>query len=332
MISKNSIFEKMFIFNNYPSPSLFSQKHFRISYSLLPAIRGLIENTGRDILNIISIACGTALELSTLELLARSRGIKINYCGCDLDKTDLSFNVRMLQKTAPRIKQMYIHSNIAKRPPVLMMADAHCILWRHPEFLSDHFEVSLTLILDMSQILLNILAFKRIDAPLLITTYDPHEMMIILELLNQFCDEGLAYKLSIDMHEGRASWRNPLVDPEDTDPLFNVNHHDQCQLLVTGGYLKRIESGPDVFIQAIAKAFQNILRKIQPEDSDELRKLFQELETPDVEQFRNTTAYLNDLIRMNSDPFIKREQMCAVLVDLYEQPQKEPAETMCQSL
>lgn len=306
------------IFRNYPNPSLFAHTHFRTSYSLLQPIRNLIENIEGDVLNVVSIACGTALELSTFEILTRSRGININYIGCDIDKSDLRFNARVLQRRSPGVKQSYIHSDIATHPPVNAIANANCIIWRHPEFLSDHEEIPQKLILDMARILLNILATKNEAAPILITTYDPHEMMVVLELMKQFCEDDLAYDLKIDMQNGRASWQNPIIDPEDLEPLFNTNHHDHCQLLVTHCRLKDMLITPDVFFKAISNAFQNILIKIEP-DNQELPIRLKKISNPDTELFRAITTYLNDQIRDHATPFIKRDELCSLLIDLYQQ-------------
>jgi hypothetical protein len=306
------------IFRNYPNPSLFAHTHFRTSYSLLQPIRNLIENIEGDLLNVVSIACGTALELSTFELLTRSRGITVNYIGCDIDKSDLRFNARVLQRRSPGVKQSYIHSDIATHPPVNAIANANCIIWRHPEFLSDHEEIPKTLILDMGRILWNILATKNEAAPILITTYDPHEMMVVLELMNQFCEDDLAYDLKIDMQNGRASWQNPIIDPEDLEPLFNTNHHDHCQLLVTHCRLKDVLITPELFFKAISSTFQNILINIQP-DNQELPICLKEITNPDIELFRAITTYLNDQIRDHATPFIKRDELCSLLIDLYQQ-------------
>ncbi|WP_019215498.1 hypothetical protein [Legionella tunisiensis] len=137
-----------------------------MAYSLLPVIRNLLANSASlEVFNVISIACGTAIELAAFELLARSREVKVNYLGCDINKTDLRFNMRILQKQAPHVKQTYIHANIASSPPLSDISNAHCIIWRHPEFLSDHDETPNGLILDMCQILWNILAHKMPRLP-----------------------------------------------------------------------------------------------------------------------------------------------------------------------
>lgn len=191
------------IFNHYPSPSLFNLRHFRIAYALLPPIRNLITNSAsHEALNIVSVACGTALEVASLELLARSRGTKVNYFGCDINRNDLRFNTRILQQKSPSVKQTYISSNMANDPPISVISNAHGILWRHPEFLSDHEEMPKELILDMCQILWHVLDNKNEKAPLLITCYDPHEMMLVLEIVHQFCEDNLTYDLTIDrQHE-----------------------------------------------------------------------------------------------------------------------------------
>ncbi|WED43729.1 hypothetical protein [Legionella cardiaca] len=308
-----------FIFNNFPNPCLFSQRHFRISYSLLPAIRKLISNCSHTKeLNVLSVACGTALEVSTLELLARSRGNKFNYFGCDIDESDLKFNRRLLRKTAPHVNQTYLHSDMASAPPIPLISEANCILWRHPEFLSDHSEVSKKLILDMCQILWNILKNKAQPTPILITCYDPHEMMLVLELLHQFCKDDLKYNLNIDKQNGRASWQNPIIDPEDLDPLFNINHQDQCQLLITHCQPKNLEINENLFISALAKAFQSILTKSEEQPST----LLKNLENPTLDVLRESTIYMNNQIRESAKPFLKREELCSQLMDYYAQSEE----------
>ncbi|ASQ45518.1 hypothetical protein [Legionella clemsonensis] len=308
-----------FIFNNFPNPSLFSQRHFRISYSLLPAIRGLISNCVRDdALNLFSVACGTALEVSTLELLARSGEREFNYFGCDINKRDLRFNTRLLKKTASNVHQTYIYSDMASAPPIPLIAEAGCILWRHPEFLSDHSEVPKKLILDMCQILWNILKNKEQQAPVLITCYDPHEMMLVLELVHQFCEDDLKYNLNIDKQDGRASWQNPIIDSEDLDPLFNLNHQDQCQLLITRCQPKNLNVNQTIFITALAKAFQSILPKLQNQPP----LLLKSLKEPTLDVLREGAIYLNNQIRESFNPFVKREELCSVLMNSYEQSEQ----------
>ena len=309
------------IFNSFPNPSLFSLKHFRISYTLLSPIRNLIANFNQDEINVVSIACGAALELSTLELLARSRGVKIKYVGCDIESRDLKFNIRVLQKKASSVNQIYIHSDIASAPPVFAISHAHCIIWRHPEFLSDHDETPKKLILDMCHILWNVLENKSEEAPILITCYDPHEMMMILELIQQFCEEDLKYHLNIDMQDGRASWQNPIIDPEDVDPLFNLNHQDQCQLIITQCHLKKFITNSEVFLSALSKAFQNILPGIQSHEPNNLSGLLEQLEEPTLDVLREATSYLNNQIREDDNPFIKRDQLLTVLKQSYTQPE-----------
>ncbi|WP_238400510.1 hypothetical protein [Legionella bononiensis] len=309
------------IFNSFPNNSLFSLKHFRISYTLLSPIRNLIANFNQDEINVVSIACGAALELSTLELLARSRGVKINYVGCDIDSRDLKFNIRVLQKKAPSVNQIYIHSDIASAPPVFAISHAHCIIWRHPEFLSDHDETPKRLILDMCHILWNILENKSEEAPILITCYDPHEMMVILELLQQFCEEDLKYNLNIDMHDGRASWQNPIIEPDDRDPLFNLNHQDQCQLIITQCHLKKMIANSEVFLSALSKAFQNIVPRIQTNEQITPTVLLEHLDEPTLDVLREATSYLNNQIREDDNPFAKRDQLLAVLKQSYSQPE-----------
>ncbi|KTD11228.1 hypothetical protein [Legionella jamestowniensis] len=305
-----------FIFNNFPSPRLFSQQHFRVSYSLLPAIRRLLSNCiSTDSFNVLSVACGTALEVSTLELLARSRDWKFNYVGCDINKSDLKFNSHLLKKTAPNVHQHYIHSDMASAPPIPLISGASCILWRHPEFLSDHPEVPRTLILDMCQILWNILKNKERHVPILITCYDPHEMMLVLELVQQFCEDDLQYSLTIDEQNGRASWQNPIIDPKDLDPLFNINHQDQCQLVITQCQSKSLNVNRDLFITALAKAFESILPKLQNQPSI----LLKHLEMPTLEVLRDAVVYLNNQIRDSLNPFIRRGGLCSVLIDDYQQ-------------
>lgn len=311
----------MFVFNSFPSPSLFPLRHFRMAYSLLPVIRNLLENSAsQEVFNVISIACGTAIELATFELLARSREVRVNYLGCDINKTDLRFNMRVLQKQAPHVKQTYIHANIASSPPLADISNAHCIIWRHPEFLSDHDETPKGLILDMCQILWNILVHKNDKAPILITSYDPHEMMIILELIQQFCEEGLKYDLAIDKQPGRASWQNPTIEPEDKDPLFNLNHHDQCQLLITSCQAKKLVANEDMFLRALAKAFLTILPRVQPSEENKLADLLANLEQPNSDTLREATSFLNDQIRAKDSPFVARELLLSLLTDYYEQP------------
>jgi hypothetical protein len=310
-----------FIFSSFPNPSLFSRKHFRISYTLLPSIRNLIANFNQDELNVVSIACGAALELSTFELLARSRGVKVNYFGCDIDPRDLKFNTRVLQKKAPAVNQVYILADIASAPPVSVISQAHCIIWRHPEFLSDHDETPKKLILDMCHILWNILENKGEESPILITCYDPHEMMVILELIQQFCEEDLKYNLNIDMQDGRASWQNPLIDPDDRDPLFNLNHQDQCQLLITQCHLKKFIANSEVFLSALSKAFQNILPGIQMNEQTIPTVLLEQLEEPSLDVLREATSYINNQIREDDNPFIKRDQLLTVLKQSYTQPE-----------
>lgn len=311
----------MFVFNSFPSASLFPFRHFRMAYSLLPVIRNLLENSANpDVFNVISIACGTAIELAAFELLARSRGVKVNYLGCDINKADLRFNSRILKKQAPHVKQTYIHANIASSPPLSGISNAHCIIWRHPEFLSDHDETPKGLILDMCQILWNILVHKNAKAPLLITSYDPHEMMIILELIQQFCGEELKYDLTIDKQPGRASWQNPTIEPEDNDPLFNLNHHDQYQLLITCCPVKKLEATEDMFLKALAKAFLTLLPRVHPGEEKKLTDLLAHLEQPNSDTLREATSFLNDQIRTKDSPFVARELLLSSLTDYYEQP------------
>ncbi|QDP72015.1 hypothetical protein FOG18_05235 [Legionella israelensis] len=310
----------VFIFNNFPSPNLFGQRHFRISYSLLPPIRNLIESSAsHDEINVVSIACGAALELATFELLARSRGIKVNYLGCDINKNDLRFNARVLQKRTPSIRQTYIYADVASSPPATAITKADCIIWRHPEFLSDHLETPKKLILDMGQILWNILEHKDSQTPLLITCYDPHEMMFVLELMQRFCEKGLKYHLCIDKQEGRASWKNPTIDSQDNDPLFNLNHHDQCQLLITQCQLKKINITQDKLLSALSRTFQIILPRMNPYERIKPSVLLENLNKPDLDTLREAVCYLNNQIREHSDPFIKREQLLSLLTDDHEQ-------------
>jgi len=145
------------IFNDFPNPSLFSQLHFRLAYTLLPAIRNLIKGAiNNNEINVVSIACGTALDASTFELIARSRGLTFNYFGCDINKKDLLYNYRVIRNKTPNINHKYAHCDIAKTPPKSAIAKADCILWRHPEFLSDHSETPKILIVKMCHILWNI--------------------------------------------------------------------------------------------------------------------------------------------------------------------------------
>ncbi|WP_045106003.1 hypothetical protein [Legionella hackeliae] len=307
----------MFIFNNFPSPNFFSKQHFHVSYSLLPAIRKLITNcTQTDALNVFSVACGTALEVSTLELIARSKGSTFNYFGCDINKKDLRFSNHLLKQSAPNVHQKYIPSDMASAPPKSLISEANCILWRHPEFLSDHSEVPKTLILDMCQILWNILNNKDAHAPILITCYDPHEMMLVLELFYQFCEDDLEYGLTIDDQNGRASWQNPIIAPEDADPLFNLNHQDQCQLLITHCRSKNLKVNQEVLISALAKAFQSILPKLETHPG----VLVKNLEKPTLDVLREATTYLNNQIRASSNPYINRGELCSLLMNDYEQP------------
>ncbi|ARG97017.1 hypothetical protein [Legionella micdadei] len=318
------------IFNTFPNPSLFNFRHFRISYSLLPPIRNLISRSvGHDAVNVVSIACGTALELSTFELLARSREIKVNYLGCDINKRDLRFNARVLQPKSPSVKQAYVHADIASSPPVAAIAKAHCIIWRHPEFLSDHAETPKELILDMCQILWHVLDNKDEKAPLLITCYDPHEMMLVIELIQQFCEADLKYDLSIDTQHGRASWQNPIVAPEDLDPLFNLNHHDQCQLLITQCRLKSVIADRELFLTTLSRAFHTVLSRVQAETLNPLLNLLENLNKPNLDVLREAVSYLNNQIRENSAPFMKREELLTVLTMHYEQSEILNQSTCC---
>ena len=311
----------MHFFNNFPSPSLVFFRLSRIAYALLSPIRNLLSNRNLEVFNVVSIACGTASEITTFELLARSRGVTINYFGYDINKTDLHFNTRVLQKKAPNIRQIYIHSDVAQDPPTAGIANADCIIWRHPEFLSDHINTPKKLILDMCQILWNILENKNRDAPILITCYDPQEMMLIIELIQQFCEEDLKYNLEIDRQQGRASWQNPIIAPKDQDPIFNLNHHDQCQLLITQCQPKKLSGNNDVFLRALSKAFRTILPKIETCEQQKLFILLKNLGKADLDVLREATSYLNNQIRKNDNPFIKREQLISLLTQFYCQPE-----------
>ncbi|WP_412754577.1 hypothetical protein [Legionella donaldsonii] len=58
-------------------------------------------------------------------------------------------------------------------------------------------------------------------------------MMIILELVQQFCGEELKYDLTIDKQPGRASWQNPTLEFLATTTLLRL-----CRpLLATGPFL-----------------------------------------------------------------------------------------------
>ncbi|MDI9819028.1 MULTISPECIES: hypothetical protein [unclassified Legionella] len=275
----------------------------------------------------MSIACGIALEVSTFELLARSTGIKVNYLGCDISKSNLRFNVHDLQKKSPNVKQTYLYADVANSPPVAAIADAHCIMWRHPEFLSDHTETSKTLILDMCQILWNILLTKNDQAPLLITCYDPHEMRLVLELVQLLCAEEIQYELNIDNQVGRASWKNPTIDSQDRDPLFNLNHHDQCQLLITKCRHKKLTANRELFLSILSKAFQNILPEIANSQADKLSIILKKLGNPSPDALREAVSYLNDQIREDSNPFTKREQLLSLLSEDHQQPDNSQKST-----
>lgn len=305
------------IFNRFPNPGLFNLIHFRLSYSLLPAMRRLIERVGcKPSYNVVSIACGRALEVSTLELLARSRNITFNYSGFDINKSELCFNRKFIKRMT-HIQQQYIHSDVASNPPVSALESADCIIWRHPEFLSDHDETPKQLIVDMAQILWNVLKNKNKQAPLLINCYDPHEMMLVVELLREFCDV-LEYNLHIDTQPGRASWGNPSIDGEDKDPLFNLNHHDQCQLLITKCQLKStVQYDNDALQHILGKGFQNILTQMTGGVSSELAILKEQLKKPNLERLRRAANFSNNQIRDHENPMEKREQLLAQCIEWY---------------
>ncbi|WP_147285507.1 hypothetical protein [Legionella donaldsonii] len=58
-------------------------------------------------------------------------------------------------------------------------------------------------------------------------------MMIILELVQQFCGEELKYDLTIDKQPGRASWQNPTLELLATTTLLRLYR----PLLATGLFL-----------------------------------------------------------------------------------------------
>ncbi|WP_019215499.1 hypothetical protein [Legionella tunisiensis] len=146
-------------------------------------------------------------------------------------------------------------------------------------------------------------------------------MMIVLELIQQFCEEELKYDLTIDKQPGRATWQNPTIEPEDQDPLFNLNHHDQCQLLITCCQTKKFVTSQDMFLKTLAKAFLTILPRVQPSEENKLTNLLENLEQPNSDTLREATSFLNDQIRAKDSPFIARELLLSLLTDHYEQPQ-----------
>lgn len=302
------------IFNLSKTPSIFGHTSFRVAYTLLPAIREIaLRSLKKNQLQVVSIACGTALELPCFEMLSRSRDIKVNYVGCDINKEDLQFNSRVFKKRTIRVAQKYIYADLAASPPAQEIAKADCILWRHPEFLSDHAEIPKQLIVTMAQILLHVLQHKNEHSPILITCYDPHEMMLVLELLTLFCQQNIQYTLHIDKHSSRASFDNPFIAPDDKDPLFNLNHHDQFQLTISTCSLSQASIDTSMLIGFIAKALQRVIVKIPTLHQKKQLETLEQLNNGGLEELRTAVTFLNDEIRTHETPLIKREEFISIL-------------------
>lgn len=308
-----------YIFNKSPSPSLFGHMHFRTAYTLLPSIRKVaLDSVKKGQLNVISIACGTSLELACFEMLARSLELSINYIGCDINKSALKFNYHVLGKRSKNIHQRYIHSDIASSPPSNYISNADCIIWRHPEFLSDHVEVPKTLILKMTQILWNILQVKNKDSSIFISCYDPHEMLLVIELLKEFCNKELDYELYVDTQKGRASIDNPMVSREDTDPIFNLNHHDQFQLTINNCKPIDMQAESGFFLNCLSMALKAILCQIPTKNEIGQLSIIGKLAKPDLNNLRAATEFLNNEIRNANDPFGKRNELSELLTQTIE--------------
>lgn len=308
------------IFNKSRGPSIFGHMNFRIAYTLLPAIRNITLSAKRDDdpLNVISIACGAALELSCFEMLSRSLKIKINYLGCDIDEADLKFNCNVLSKRTRSVTQQYLLTDLAATPPIEAITAADCILWRHPEFLSDHSETPKELILNMAHILWNILQNKNRQSPVLITCYDPHEMMLVIELAKLLCENEIEYKLTIDKQDGRASIANPIVSPTDKDPLFNLNNHDQFQLFISYcSPTKKMITAP-LLLNHLSRTFQTIISRIPTVNTSQQQEILKQLESFNLDALRLAVSFLNNEIRKNDHPFTKREEFISILSEQVE--------------
>jgi hypothetical protein len=293
------------------------QAHFRMAYTLMPAIRRLIEHAKMDkeSMNIVGIACGVAMELVCFEQISRSTGKQFNYTGFDINLSDLRFNNNVLRKKCSCVMQRYEHRNLASNPPKQSIVESDCILWRHPEFLSDDDETDQRLIFNLSQILWHVLQNKNQSSVLMISSYDPQEMMFFIELLKQFCTEDLQYSLSIDRQPGRASMANPLIVPQDEDPVFNLNHHDQCLLLVEESTIKQTEVNEAFFINALSQAFKNIFNRHPIAD----QLLLKQLDDADLMTLKKASFALNNLVRQQAFPIAAREALLSSLSEDYGQ-------------
>lgn len=303
-----------YLFNPPGKFIAFGRVNFRLVYTLLPAIGTLIADApSSERYQFISLGCGSAFEVQALAIIAKSRQININYTGFDIDRTELSFNKRYLKHRAPAISQDYEQRDLADNPPLTQLKNAHCILWRHPEFLSDHPETPTNLILKMTQIFTHTLAHKSATSPLLITTYDPHEMLLVMNLLRALTGENCLFEMTVDKRAERASMENPVIAANDKDPLFNLNHHDQFQLRILDATLAINPENKSELTAIIASALSKTLGQCGIDETVEAHSPLVNPSTVNLDTIRTAISCLNDSIRSHSKPLEARAHLIGCL-------------------
>jgi len=171
----------------------------------------------------------------------------------------------------------------------------------------------------MSHILWNLLQHKNKQSPVLITCYDPHEMMLVIELTKLFCENDLEYTVTIDKQDSRASITNPYVSPEDKEPLFNLNNHDQFQMTIS-----HCSSNP-LLLGHLSNALQTIMSRIPTQKKSKHHEILRQLAHVNLDALRSAASFLNDEIRNNDHPFIQREELISILSEHLEPPNLTPS-------